>query len=147
MSGRRSPRLLLSFLAFPALILAGATACQPAPPPPHNDSFSAPTLLAGTGQGQAAGTTTGGVTVDTTYASSGITSGVTLNSDTIYVVGGNGIKMSQGTVSGTNVMNCTKGLPRSEFWIAEAPRRRRLPARRLCLLTDSLSAAHKAAPS
>jgi hypothetical protein len=59
MSGRRSPRLLLSFLAFPALILAGATACQPAPPPPHNDSFAAPTLLAGTGQGQAAGTTTG----------------------------------------------------------------------------------------
>ena len=38
MSGRGSCRLLLSFLAFPALILAGATACQPAPTPPHNDS-------------------------------------------------------------------------------------------------------------
>ena len=61
MSGRRSCRLLLTFLAFPALIMAGATACQPAPPlpAPPNDSFSAPTVLAGTGQGQALGTTTG----------------------------------------------------------------------------------------
>ncbi len=46
-----------------------------------------------------------GVTVNTTYQSSGITGSVTLNSNTIYIVGGNGIDLSgQHSVTGTNVM-------------------------------------------
>jgi hypothetical protein len=59
MSGLRSRRVLLTFVALPALVAAGATACQPVAPPPHNDNFTAPTVLAGTAQGLAQGTTTG----------------------------------------------------------------------------------------
>ena len=45
------------------------------------------------------------VTVNTQYASSGITGSATLTSNTIYILGGNGISLSgQDTVTGTNVM-------------------------------------------
>ena len=47
----------------------------------------------------------GGVTVNSTYATSGITGSVTLTSNTIYIVGGSGINLSgQASVTGTNVM-------------------------------------------
>ena len=59
MSGLRKTRLLLAALALPALVMASAAACQPAPQAPHNDNFAAPTVLASAVQGQAAGTTTG----------------------------------------------------------------------------------------
>jgi hypothetical protein len=59
MSGLRMTRLLLSALAFPALILASATACEPAPTPPHNDSFAAATVLPRAAQGQVQGTAVG----------------------------------------------------------------------------------------
>jgi hypothetical protein len=55
-------RLLLSALAFPALILASATACEPAPAPPHNDAFAAATVLSSIPQGQAQGTSLGATT-------------------------------------------------------------------------------------
>jgi Flp pilus assembly protein TadG len=46
-----------------------------------------------------------GVTVNTQYASSGITGSTTLASNTVYIVGGSGISLSgNATLSGTNVM-------------------------------------------
>jgi hypothetical protein len=43
--------------------------------------------------------------VNTTYATSGITGSATLNSNTIYIVGGSGINLSgPASVTGTNVM-------------------------------------------
>ncbi len=59
MSGLRMTRLLLSALAFPALILASATACEPAPAPPHNDAFAAATVVPAIAEGHLAGTSVG----------------------------------------------------------------------------------------
>lgn len=57
MPGRALSRLLLSALALPTLVLAGA--CEPAPAPPHNDGFAAATALASATHGQVAGSTIG----------------------------------------------------------------------------------------
>jgi hypothetical protein len=46
-----------------------------------------------------------GVTINTTYATSGITGSTALASNTVYIVGGNGVSLSgQETLTGTNVM-------------------------------------------
>ena len=59
MSGLRMTRLLLSALAFPALILASATACEPAPTPPHNDAFAAATVVPAVAAGHLSATSVG----------------------------------------------------------------------------------------
>jgi hypothetical protein len=59
MSGLRMTRLLLSALTFPALILASATACEPAPTPPHNDAFAAATVVPAISQGHLSATSVG----------------------------------------------------------------------------------------
>src|SRR5664279_1506588 len=59
MSSLRMTRVLLSALALPVLILASATACEQAPPPPHNDAFAAATVVPALSQGQVAATSLG----------------------------------------------------------------------------------------